>query len=350
MEDAHILVRAQGALGRLMLNRPKALNALTLPMCESITAALKDWESAPEIRAVLIEAVPGRAFCAGGDMRAIYELGKARDPRAMEFFAKEYALNLAIAEYPKPYVALLDGIVMGGGAGVSVHGKFRIVTENTVFAMPETAIGFFPDIGASYFLPRCPGAMGLYLGLTGARIDGADMLALGLATHFVPAVRIGEIAPRLSAGEDMEAVLASLSAVPPLSRLAALRDRVDRAFAGGSLEIILSALRNEGEWGAQTAALLRRLSPTSLKLVHRQLLNGAMQKLEDCLAMELRIAAELLQGEDFYEGVRAVLIDKDHAPDWRPSRLEEVGEEALTRYFSPPSPFGGGPNRDALPG
>ena len=333
MEDAPVLIRTEGILGRITLNRPKALNALTRPMGEAILRALRDWAEAPAAKTVLIDAVPGRAFCAGGDMRAIHDLGKAGDPAALAFFATEYAMNLAIARFPKPYVALLDGVTMGGGAGLSVHGTFRVATENTLFAMPETALGFFPDVGGSYFLSRCPGALGIYLALTGARIGPADLVHTGLATHFIPHSRLAEIAPRLSLGEDAGEVLASLAGDAGESALARRRDAVDRAFACETVEGIITALAQEGAWGAEVISVLRTRSPTSLKLTLRQLREGASRNLAQCLEMEFAIAAEILKGHDFYEGVRAVLIDKDHAPKWRPARIEEVTDEDIGRYF-----------------
>lgn len=333
MQDADVITRAAGALGHITLNRPKALNALTEPMCETIFTALKGWAHAPEIETVLIDAVPGRAFCAGGDMCAIHDLGKADMDSALDFFRTEYGMNRKIAELAKPYVAILDGVTMGGGAGISVHGRFRVATENTLFAMPETAIGFFPDIGASYFLSRLPGELGTYLGLTGARIGAADMLHAGLATHFVPAMRANEIAPRLEAGEAANMVLASLAAEAGRSDLMEHRNAIDRAFSASTVEEIVRALTIEGEWGAETASILASRSPTSLKLTLRQLRKGAQLDLGRCLEMELGIAAEILKTHDFYEGVRAVLIDKDHSPRWNPGALEAVAEAEIDRFL-----------------
>jgi enoyl-CoA hydratase len=333
MDMTEILRSEEGALGRLTLNRPKALNALTQPMCEAIFGALRDWASASNIAAVLMDAVPGRAFCAGGDMRAIYELGKANDPAAMAFFGTEYAMNQAIAEFVKPYVAILDGLTMGGGVGISVHGEFRVATENSVLAMPETAIGFFPDIGGSYFLPRLPGELGTYLGLTGVQIGAADMIYTGLATHFVFSARTKEIAPHLVAGEPVHAVLASLSADAGPSKISARRDAIDRAFSASTVEEIILALTKEGEWGAETAALLSARSPTSLKVTLSQLRKGAQLDLRHCLEMELGIAGEMLRAHDLYEGVRTILVAKDHTPHWEPARLEDVSDAMIARYF-----------------
>jgi enoyl-CoA hydratase len=333
MENEHIIIRRQGVLGRLTLNRPGTLNALTKPMFEAVSQALLDWERDPNIASILIDAVPGRAFCAGGDVRAIYELGKARDPQALEIFATEYRMNAAIARCTKPYISILDGLVMGGGAGISVHGQYRIATENTLFAMPETAIGFFPDVGGSFFLSRCPGMLGLYLGLTGSRIDAADMLYTGLATHYVPQVKIAEIILRFGRGEDPQQVLCEFTSEGSNSTLSRNRTVIDRVFGAGSLEKILIGLTAEQEWGSKTAKLLRRRSPTSLCLVHQQLIEGAKRELESCLEMELAIAEKMLERHDFYEGVRAVLVDKDKSPQWRPAMIEDVEIEQILSFF-----------------
>jgi enoyl-CoA hydratase len=333
MENEHIIIRRQGVLGRLTLNRPCTLNALTKPMFEAVSQALLDWEGDPNIAAILIDAGPGRAFCAGGDGRAIYELGKAGDPQALEIFATEYRMNAAIARFPKPYISILDGLVLGGGAGISVHGQYRVATENTLFAMPETAIGFFPDVGGSFFLSRCPGKIGLYLGLTGSQIDAADMLYAGLATHYIPQAKIAAVILRFARGEDPEQVLFELTSDPGSSTLSQNHAAIDRVFGVGSLEKILIGLTTEEEWGAKTAELLRRRSPTSLCLVHRQLIEGAKRELESCLEMELAIAKKMLKGHDFYEGVRAVLVDKDQTPNWRPARIEDVDAEKIESFF-----------------
>jgi len=334
MEVGEIIIREEGALGRLTLNRPRALNALTLPMCETISAALHAWAASPDIKAVLVDAVPGRAFCAGGDIRAIHDWGRAKDPRALQFFSVEYRMNALIARFPKPYVSLLDGITMGGGVGLSIHGSHRVASENTLFAMPETAIGLFPDVGGSYFLPRCPGEVGMYLGLTGARIGAADMRYAGLATHFLPSVRMGEVAPRLAAGEGVDRVLEDLAGKPGPGSLGDLQPAIDRTFGAHTVLGILTGLIKEGGWGNQTAEVLASRSPTSLVLTHQLLKEGAGLGLEESLRLERAIVAHILEGEDFYEGVRAAVVDKDQAPRWRPARLEEVNEAALSAMIA----------------
>jgi enoyl-CoA hydratase len=305
-------------------------------MCETVLRALSDWEDDPDIAAILIDAVPGRAFCAGGDIRAVYDLGRAGDPRVLDFFTTEYRMNAAIAGCAKPYISILNGAVMGGGAGISVHGRFRVATENTVFAMPETAIGFFPDVGGSFFLSRCPGAIGMYLGLTGLRIDGADMRYAGLATHYLPAARNAELVSRLIGGEEPDHALAALSVDGAGSRLRENRAAIDRVFGAASVEKILIGLTAEKDWGTEITQLLRTRSPTSLSLVHRQLREGATRDLAGCLEMELGIAAKVLKGHDFYEGVRAALVDKDQTPHWCPATIEDVDAEEINRFFQSP--------------
>ena len=337
MTNSDIILRKTGAAGHITLNRPKALNALTLDMVAAMLAAMREWARDGNVKAVVLDAAPGRAFCAGGDIRAIYESGKKRDGHAAQFFTTEYRLNNTILHFEKPYVALIGGLTMGGGAGVSIHGRYRVVNENALFAMPETAIGLFPDIGASHFLNLLPGRIGLYLALTGARINPADMVYAGLATHFVRSKNFPQIAPRLAQREEASVVLAQLNADPGPSELATHRSAIDRAFAAASVEDILIALTREGEWGRATGEMLARCSPTSLKLTFRQMHEGAGRDLESCLKMEYRLALRVLDGQDFYEGVRAALIDKDQKPRWRPDSLAQVNDAEIARYFAPPS-------------
>jgi enoyl-CoA hydratase len=338
MNSGDVILRIEGRVGRITLARPQALNALTEPMCAAMLASLRAWADDPAVVSVVIEAEPGRAFCAGGDIRGLAEAGRRDARAARSFFATEYRLNAAIARFPKPYVALLDGYVMGGGAGLSVHGAYRVASENTVFAMPETAIGMFPDIGSNYFLPRLPGRIGIYLGLTGARIDASDMLYTGLATHFVPAARMASVAPRLAQGEALPSVLAALSGnardLPPPS-LAANRAAIDRAFAGESVEAVLEGLEREGNWGAEMRALLALSSPTSLRLALRLLREGGAASLGAVQRLEYRAACRILESHDFYEGVRALLIDKDRTPRWRPGALSGVSGADIDAYLAP---------------
>ena len=330
-----VILRREGALGRITLNRPSALNALTHEMCAAILNQLEVWGRDPDVLAVLIDAVPGRAFCAGGDIRAIYELGQRHDGSAQAFFATEYRLNATIKHFPKPYIALIDGIAMGGGIGVSVHGTHRVIGEAAVFAMPETAIGLYPDVGGSYFLPRLPGELGMYLGLTGLRLGAADMLYAGIATHFVPAAQFGGIASALARGESVDAILSRSAQLSGPAPLAAYRDAIDRAFAASSVEAVLQALGKKGDWGREVAALLATRSPTSLKLTFQAIREGKNLDFDANMRMEYRITTCALEGHDFYEGVRAAVIDKDQKPRWQPGSLEEISDKDIARYFAP---------------
>lgn len=316
-----VLTHVENGVGRIQLNRPSALNALTLPMVEAITAALDAWREQP-LRMVLVESASPRAFCAGGDIRAVRQNTLDGHPERSEaFFAAEYAMNLALATYPHPVVALVDGVCMGGGLGLSVHGPYRVVTERTVMAMPETAIGFFPDIGASYFLPRLPGAIGMYLGLTGTRVNGADAVRIGLGTHLVSSADIGALTQVLIDGGEIAATLDSFgedawhgSAPTPV---ADARDQIDRTFAGTGVPEIRAALTAAStEWAADQVAVLDRMSPASLEVTFDLITRGRDRTLAECLQAELVATRAVTSSPDFVEGVRAVLVDKDHSPRW----------------------------------
>ncbi len=331
--DDSVIARRDGRAGRILLNRPKALNALDLPMIRAIAAALEDWRDDPHVHLVVIEGAGERAFCAGGDIRALrqHQLDGDRPP-VDAFFTEEYALNRAIAEYPKPYVALIDGICMGGGIGVSVHAPYRVASEHAVFAMPETAIGFFPDIGASFFLPRLPGRLGVYLGLSGARVKGADAVHAGLATHFVPRAGLPALAAALAA--DGIGALGPHAAPLPPSALAEARPAIDRCFAAGTVPEILARLaREDGAWAQDTLAALRTVSPSSLFWTLRLLEEGAGRTLADCLAAEFALTRTTMRHPDFVEGVRAMVVDKDRQPGWSPARVEEVRAAEIDALF-----------------
>jgi enoyl-CoA hydratase len=344
-----ILFGHAGGVGAVLLNRPHALNALTLGMYRQIDPMLRAWADDPEIHAVLIEGAGERAFCAGGDVRAVYEAGKgiAGDPSFTSvFFAEEYRIIRRIHRYPKPYIAIIDGITMGGGAGVSVNGAFRIATERTMFAMPETGIGLFPDVGATRFLNLCPGHVGRYLGLTGARLGAADALYCGFATHFLSRERVLDVKAALtsivwqSGGELMQVTtcLKQFAADPGPAPLAARRAIIDRCFAGDTMETILDALERETidpDWAAETRAILLTKSPTSLRITLHQLIVGQRFDLEEALRLEYRLTQHVMAAHDFYEGVRAALVDKDQKPRWQPGSLAEVDEAATEAYFAP---------------
>jgi enoyl-CoA hydratase len=347
-----ILFGREGAVATVTLNRPRALNAFTLEMYRAFDPKLREWAADPAIQAVVVRGAEGRAFCAGGDIRAIYDAGRGifgdRSLTAA-FFREEYQLIRRIHRYPKPYIAIIDGITMGGGAGISVNGAFRIATEQTVFAMPETGIGLFPDVGATRFLNLCPGQVGRYLGLTGARLGPADALACGFATHFVRRERIASLVAALArltwrAGRQraqVEEVLGAFRARLGEGPLEGQRGMIDRCFAGDSVEGIMGALESDrkiggrdGEWAAETQAGLLTKSPTSLKVTLRQLVVGQGCEIEPALALEYRLTQHMMAGHDFYEGVRAALVDRDQKPQWRPATLAEVTEAAVDSYFA----------------
>lgn len=344
---------AEGGLATVELTRPKALNALTLEMIRAMHPRLEAWEDDESVKAVVIKGQGEKAFCAGGDVLAIYRSivdgtgGQGPSELSRVFFLEEYRLNHAIHAFSKPYVALLDGVTMGGGVGLSIHGSHRIATERLKFAMPETGIGLFPDVGGGWFLPRLPGEVGLYLALTGGRLDSAGAVAAGLATHYVPSTRLegleAALATTIAESSDGRAaindVLDRFAEAPGDDPLAAHRGVIDSCFAAPSVEAILQQLDRTAADGsgfaAETAATLRQKCPTSLKLTLEQLRRGrAMSSLLEVLIMEYRLAQHSMSGTEFFEGIRAVLIDKDHAPKWRPDSLEGVSEAFVASHFA----------------
>lgn len=341
MSANEILFERHAALAEATLNRPGALNALTLGMIRELGPRLRDWAENPSVAAVLVKGAGDRAFCAGGDLRALWDSRHGDGRMAGDFFREEYRLNRQIFKFPKPYIAVIDGIVMGGGVGLSVHGRYRVATERTRFAMPETGIGLFPDVGGSYFLPRLPGELGLYLGLTGRRLDAADCLYSGIATHYLEAAALPALETALSGAlraDSADAVVAEIldraTADPGPSALAADRDAIDRCFAQDSVEAIIAALETEGtDWAARTLQRLHACSPTSLKLTFRQIRNGANLDFDAAMVMEFRLSQACLAGHDFLEGVRAVVIDKDMAPEWVPAHLTDVSEAVVAACF-----------------
>lgn len=341
--EAETLVERDGALCRIRLNRPKALNSLTLQMVRDIEAALDEFEHDPAVAAVLVTGEGERGLCAGGDIRAIYDGGKAGSDEPSTFWREEYHLNARIGRFPKPYVVVMDGIVMGGGVGISVYGSHRIVTERTRFAMPETGIGFFPDVGGSWFLTRKPGELGTYVGLTGEPLGAADAILCGLADVFVRSERLPALAQALAAvpagssGETISDVIASFSDAAPAGGLEPQRPSIDRIFAFDTIEDILSALRADGSpFAEKLLAVLATKSPLSLNVTLRLLrLGRETERLEDCLEREFAATAAVLRSHDFYEGVRAAVIDKDRNPQWRPARLADVTAADVDAYFQP---------------
>jgi enoyl-CoA hydratase len=334
MQDEQTMIaRRDGRVGRIVLNRPQALNALDLAMIRACTRALTEWRDDPHVHGVVIEGAGDRAFCAGGDVRALrqYELD-GEHHNAETFFREEYELNLMIATYPKPYVALIDGICMGGGIGLSVHAPYRVATEHAAFAMPETAIGFFPDIGATFFLPRLPGEIGTYLGLTGLRMQGADAVHAGLATHFTPRAELPALSHALA--EDGPAALGCHAAPLPAFSLASQRAAIDRCFGADSMREIVQRLEASGdEWAARTLAALRAVSPSALCWTLEALRRGANLTLPQCQSAELALTRTTMRHPDFAEGVRAMVVDKDRKPRWQPARIEEVDPAETATMF-----------------
>ncbi len=335
-DQQDVLFEVRGALGLITLNRPKALNALTHGMCLAMKAQLDTWAGDAAVKCVVIRGAGEKGFCSGGDIRSLYESGLAKTPYALNFYRDEYILNHAIKHYPKPYVALIHGIVMGGGVGVSVHGSHRVVGETVTFAMPETGIGLFPDVGGSYFLPRCPGEIGMYLALTGARLKTADMLYAGIATQFVPMQDWEPLIELLARGDDPDDVMGMMAQAPGAPPLAGIRRSIDECFSGGSVGDILQRLdARSDDWARDTAKTIRTKSPTSLKITYRQIREGRLLDFDECQKMEYRMVHRIVDGHDFYEGVRAVIIEKDNAPKWKPATLEQVSDADVAAYFAP---------------
>ncbi|HEX4410855.1 MAG TPA: enoyl-CoA hydratase/isomerase family protein [Xanthobacteraceae bacterium] len=339
-QDEEILIRQEGLLRRITLNRPKALNAITLNMAVIMTAKLREWANDPSVGAVLIDGAGDRAFAAGGDIRALYDAAKAGDPLPEKFWSIEYHLNVLIARYPKPFIALMDGLVMGGGVGLSAHAAHRVVTDRSTVAMPEVGIGFFPDIGASYLLARAPGEVGTYLALTGSRINGADAIYSGLADIHIRAARLSEIPRALADCRTTDEVVTRLKefATPPApGRLAAARNWIDAGFSADRAEEIVARLPKSSDSGAAEAlAIMQKASPTSLKITLRNLRDAQrMTRLEQCFQQDYRIALACIGGHDLIEGIRAAIVDKDRNPVWRPNTIEAVTPEIVDRHFEP---------------
>ena len=344
--QSEVIVERRGTTGLIRLNRPKALNSLTIPMVRTIAAALDDFASDDSVASVVAMGEGERGFCAGGDIRALHQSGRAGDALAETFWREEFRLNHKIAFYPKPYVALMDGITMGGGVGLSAHGRHRIVTERTRLAMPETGIGYFPDVGATWLLPRTSGESGTWMALTGLDINAADAIHTGLADLCMSSSRREELIEVLSnlpvgsSSTDVDAALHTLSDHPGEGRLQTNAALIDRAFRFNSVEDIVATLaKEEGEFATETHRVILTRSPTSLKLALRLLRAGRQSRtLGECLARELGACMQILHGHDFYEGVRAAVVDKDRNPKWSPATIALVNDEMIARFFEPPKP------------
>ncbi len=341
--DSDILFERRGAAGLVTLNRPQALNAVSHDMVRALAAQLAEWQTDAAVTRVVVTANGGRAFSAGGDLRGLYELGRAgRYDEALSFFREEYLLNAMIKHYRKPYVSLIDGIVMGGGAGISVHGSHRVAGDRFVFAMPEVSIGFFPDIGATWFLTRMPGELGTYGALTGERLNAADGVGTGIATHRVASSRFPELLEALCGNVPVDAILGAFAQPAGEGPVVVRRTAIDRMFDKDRVEDILAALdhavasgETEAEFARTTAALMRTKSPLSLKVTLRQLRLGKSCDFDHCMRTEYRIVSRVVRGHDLYEGIRAVIIDKDQTPRWQPSALQAVTDAEVERHFAP---------------
>ncbi|HEV2365127.1 MAG TPA: enoyl-CoA hydratase/isomerase family protein [Caulobacteraceae bacterium] len=342
MRASEVLIRRQGAVGRLTLNRPQALGALTTNMCKRMIEALLAWRADDGVRLVLIDHAGERGFCAGGDIRALERSAKTDGgAAARSFFQTEYRLDHLIFAYPKPVATIMDGVVMGGGVGISWTARYRIATERTQFAMPETGIGLFPDVGGSWFLSRLHGAAGAWLAMTGSRLKAAGLEILGIATDVTPSSGLEELKTAIVADPDaIETILTEKEADPGRSKMIEHHDDIDRLFGGDKVEDITARLEADGsDWALAQRGMMAQKSPTSLKVALRQLqLGRAMTDFAQAMAMEMRIAARLVMGHDFAEGVRAVILDKDNAPRWRPQRLAEVTEAVVEAIFAPLPP------------
>ncbi|XP_011010738.1 PREDICTED: 3-hydroxyisobutyryl-CoA hydrolase 1-like [Populus euphratica] len=344
-----VLVEDNSFSKTLILNRPKQLNALSHQMVSRLFELFLAYEKDPNVKLLLLKG-NGRAFCAGGDVAAVVrDIREAHWKSGAEYFRKEFTLNYIMATYTKPQVSILDGIVMGGGAGASIHGRFRVATENSVFAMPETALGLFPDVGASYYLSRLPGFFGEYVGLTGARLDGAEMLLCGLATHLVPSAKLPLLEKALvnldsSDPARISAIIDEYSERPYLKGRSAYHwlDVIDKCFSLRTVEAILSALEKEAvniteDWFSAAIQSLKKASPTSLKISLKSIREGRLQGVGQCLVQEFRMVCHVMQGKlskDFFEGCRAILLDKDKNPKWEPSQLDLISEAVVEEYFS----------------
>jgi enoyl-CoA hydratase len=342
--EPETLIERRGRGGWITLNRPRALNALTLGMVREISAALDEFERDAKVEFVVIAGAGERAFCAGGDIRWLNERGRAGDHDAqLAFWGEEYVLNRRIKRYPKPYIALIDGIVMGGGVGLSMHGAKRIVGDRTIFAMPEVGIGLFPDVGGTYLLPRVPRNFGAFLALTGLQAKAGDLVALGLATQFTTSADFGALAEALAGDPaSLDDILARFASPPPPSALLAEGAWIDPAFAKLDREAIAESVASAAAGGSKLAVqaleALKVKSPTTQSIALRQLQIGGALSFEEAMRTEFRIASRVCRGHDFYEGVRAVIVDKDNKPQWRPAPGEPIPTADIDAYFAPLPP------------
>lgn len=335
-----IICERSGSAGVVILNRPKALNALTVGMVRGLYQALAAWQDDPAIKCVVVKGAGEKAFCAGGDVRWIRDVSlEGRRDEALGFWYDEYRLNTLIKRYPKPYISLIGGIVMGGGVGVSIHGTHRIAGDNYLFAMPEVGIGFFPDVGASYPLSRLPGNVGAYLTTTGDRLRRADAVYLGIATHAVETARFAELESRLAGGENIDEILPEMIIEAGPSAIADEQGLIEECFAGNSFPAIVKRVRERSansEFAARVLSAFDGKSPTSMCVSLEQIRRAARLDFDDVMKMDYRLSTHMSEpGEDFYEGVRAVLVDKDGKPVWNPATLDDISPAKIEAYFAP---------------
>ena len=333
-----LIIQKTYRAGQISLNRPKVIHSLNLEMCEGMIEALLEWSKDDSIEVVILDHAEGRGFCAGGDIAMLQASGKTDGVEGRAFFYREYQLNHLLHEYPKPIVAFMDGITMGGGVGIALPAKYRVATENTRFAMPETGIGLFPDVGGGWYLPRLQGRVGQFLALTGARLDGAECSEIGLATHYIRSENLNEAKTRIMENPDrLEDILASLSDTPPEAKILGNLDKIDHFFASDIYEEILVALDlDDCKWAQKERVTLLNKSPQTCKVALRQLKEGgAMDNFADEMRNEYRIGSRVLMRHDFIEGVRALIIDKDNQPKWDPATPEEVSDALINSIFAP---------------
>lgn len=339
-EYDEVLFSERSGIGFIHLNRPKALNALTAAMAAAIRDKLYSWNNLKDIKAIVVTGEGTRAFCAGGDVVKVVKSHDEGSDEWRAFFHDEYQMNVAIAECKKPYISFVDGIAMGGGVGVSIPGDFWVATENTLFAMPETGLGLFPDVGGSWFLPRLGGELGMYLALTGARLKAPDLYTIGLATHNIPSSATEQVIAdlmdaKIKNNRHVRKILDRHHVEPEGATLPQIMDKIDDHFDYPSVELIMESLsRDPDEWAQKQLKIMQRMSPTSMRVTFEQIRRGlGHNRFRDALRMEYRIVNHMMAGNDFKEGVRAILVDKDNAPQWQPARLEEVRDEDVTEYF-----------------
>lgn len=341
MNEEDVLFSHQGQIGFITLNRPNALHSLTLPMIIAIQQQLTLWKEDEGVKAIILQSAPGNAFCAGGDVRWLYQFGGKNEAEQMQFFRHEYKLNHFIHHLGKPYIALMDGVTMGGGVGLAMHGSHPVATERFIFAMPETSIGFFPDVGASHLLKKCPGALGIYLGLTGNRLNHQDSLEASLIKYVITSERIPEIIQTLRSKDlsndtfnTVDECLASYSMMINAAEQSWIQPEINACFSLHTVEEIINALdKTNTLLAAETSSTLKQKCPLSLKVTLAQLHKAQGLTFDQCLQMDYDLAGHFMEGKDFYEGVRALLIDKDKAPQWQPESLTQVSDSMVVTYF-----------------